>query len=113
VYRYYLVAFAATLITAISQVLLKLGALHGNKNNSLLRAYLNLHTALGYCLLFTVTLLNVYAYKYIDLKIAVVLVPVTFVLVALLSFGVLKERLSRNNYVGASVILIGMVVFNL
>ena len=81
-------------------------------NNSLLRAYMNPSTIFGYLLLLFVTLLNVYAYKYIDLKIAVVLLPITFVFVALLSFAVLKERFTKNNSIGAVIILVGIVAFN-
>lgn len=112
-YKYYLVAIAAAVITAFSQLLLKLGALHGNKRGSLLFSYLNLNTIIGYCLLLVVTLLNVYAYKYIDLKIAIVLLPMVFVLVALLSFTVLKETFSNNDLIGSAIILVGIVVFNL
>ena len=112
-HKYYLVAAIAALITAFSQLALKLGALYGNKKNSVLRSYLNPYTIIGYFLLFVVTLLSVYVFKYIDLKVSVVLLPMTFVFVTLLSFGVLKERFSRNNYIGSAIILIGIVVFSL
>ena len=111
--RYYIVAISAVCITAFCQLLLKCGALHGKARNSLIRSYANLYTVTAYSLLLVVTLLNTYAYKYIELKIAVVLLPMTFIMVALLSFFVLGEKLTRNQMVGALLILGGTVVFNL
>lgn len=111
--KYYLIALAAVLVTALAQLFLKLGALHGKANNSLLRSYLNLHTIAGYFLMLAVTLLNVYAYRYIDLKIAATLLPLTFIFVGILSFWKLNENFSKNNFLGAAIILIGIFVFGL
>ena len=92
--KYYAVALIGVLITAISQVLLKLGALHGKARYSLLRSYLNFYTVTGLAMIFGVTLLNTYAFKFIALKMAVVLVPLAFILAAMMSFWVLGEKFS-------------------
>jgi len=110
--KYYLILIVAVFITAFCQLLLKLGALHGKTRGSLIHSYLNPYTIVGYFLMFIVTLLNTYAYKYVELKINVILLPMTFVLVALLSFWVLKENFSKNQVIGSAIILAGIVVFN-
>lgn len=112
-FKFYLVAIIAVVFTAISQLLLKFGALHGKKINSFVRSYINAKTITGYFLLFVATLLNLYAFKYIELKKVVILLPATFLLVALLSCWLLKERFSKNQSIGSMVILAGIVVFHL
>ena len=112
-FEYYVAAVIAVLITAFAQLFLKLGAMYGKSNNSLLHSYLNPHTIFAYSLLLLASLLNIYAYKYINLKIAVVLLPVIYLLVALLSFKFLRERFSKNNFIGATIILIGIIIFGL
>lgn len=108
---YYLIALLAVLLTAISQVLLKMGA---HRAGSIAwRLYLNGYTLTAYASLVVVTLLNLYAYHVIPLKAAVALLPLTLLLVAILSFWVLNERLTRKQIFGAIIILVGLLVFNL
>ena len=109
---YYLIALSAVILTAFCQLLLKLGAIRHRNNNSI-TLYLNFYTLPGYFFLLVAALLNTYAYRYIPLKAAVILVPNTFILVALLSYWILKEKISRNQLVGFSLIVAGIVVFNL
>ena len=111
--KYYAIAVVAVFITAFCQILLKLGAMHGKKRNSLVFSYLNIYTTSGYFLLFVVTLMNTYAYTHIELKIATILMPSTFVLVALLAFTMLNEKISKNQLVGSAIIIVGIIVFNI
>jgi drug/metabolite transporter (DMT)-like permease len=112
-YKYYMIALVAVFMTAFCQLLLKLGARHGKERNSSLRLYLNYYTLPAYFFLFVATLFSTYAYKYIPMKAAVILLPVGFILVALLSYWVLREKFSKNQVIGSVIILAGIVVFNL
>ncbi len=112
-FKYYAIALVGVFITAFSQVLLKQGAMQGHRQDSLLKSYFNLSTFAGYCLLFSVTVLNTYAYSKIELKMAVVLLPLIFVSVALLSYTYLREEFSWNQLVGSAIIVAGIVAFNL
>jgi drug/metabolite transporter (DMT)-like permease len=111
--KYYMIAMLAVFVTAISQILLKLGAEHHEGRDTLLRVYLNRKTIGGYVLLFMVTILNTYAFREIHLKMAVVFQPMTFLSVVVLSFWLLDERLSRRQLAALGVIVLGMAVFNL
>jgi len=108
--RYYLIALLAVIMTAVSQILLKAAA--KRSKHETWRLYLNGYSITSYLLLVVVTLLNLYAYKYIPLKAAVVLLPLTLIMVVLFSISLLHERLSRQQIVGSAVILIGLVIFN-
>lgn len=110
-FNYYLIALAAVLLTALSQILMKLGA--RNAGSIAWRIYLNGYTVTAYIILVVVTLLNLYAFKQIPLKTGVALLPVTLLLVVFFSHWLLQERLTKKQIRGAIVILIGLVVFNL
>ena len=105
-------AFLAVALTAISQLLLKIGANRG-KSRHPVKLFLNPFTAIAYALFFIVTLLNLYAYKMLPLKCAVVVLPFTYILVGILSFIFLKEKMTRNQLIGAGIIILGVVLFNL
>lgn len=110
--RHLVVALVAVVMTALGQVLLKLGARRGRPGRPL-SIYLNPFTISGYGLMFLVTLLNVYALKVLPLKIFVILLPMIFLLVALVSVLALRERMTKRQVLGSIVILIGIAVYYL
>lgn len=109
---YYIVALVATLLTAFSQIILKIAALRWDGRN-VLRLYLNVWAAGGYLLLLLVTLLNLYAFKYIPLKSAVFLLPLTLLVVVVLSRWIFHERLSGTALLGAFLVILGVAIQNL
>lgn len=111
VVRYYFIALLAVIMTAGSQILLKMAARHAKHETW--RLYLNGYTIISYISLVVVTLLNLYAYKYIPLKAAVVLLPLTLIMVVLFSVLILHEKLTHQQMVGSVVIMVGLVIFNL
>ncbi len=108
---YYLAAILGVFLTAVSQLLMKLGARQRMKSR--LRLYLNVYMLTAYSTLVLVTLLNLYAYHEIPLKVGLMLSPLALILVGILSSWLLKERLTRLQIFGAFVILMGVTVFNL
>jgi len=110
--KYYICAALAVLFTAISQILLKFGA-NKTKDKKILKKYLNAYVILGYAIFFIVTLLNLYAYKYLPIKMAVVFLPFTFVFVALLSLAVLREKMNKQQIISSLIIITGVVIYNL
>jgi len=110
---YYLVALSAVFLTSICQVLLKVGAMKGDRHQHWIWSYLNPYTVSGYFLLLVATVLSAYAYRYISLKSAMFLLPCGFVAVALLSHYFLNERFSRRQILASGTILVGIVIFNL
>ena len=61
----------------------------------------------------SVLLLNTYAYTQVDLKYGPVLDTFTYVFVLLLSFGVLKEKVSKGKLIGNLIIILGVLVYTL
>jgi len=105
-------AFLAVLFTSISQVLLKIGSRQHNTFGRLLSPYLNGYTLSAYALFLLVTMVSVVVLQYIPLKLYYAITSLNFVVVALLSWGFLKERVNRGMVVGLFLIVLGVVVFN-
>lgn len=106
---HYAVLAAGAVITALAHLLLKTGADRGAG----IRLWLNLHSIGGYGLMLGVTLMNLYAFKFVPMRANVVLSPVVFLLVTALSVVFLRERLTRRQVVGCALILAGIAVFSL
>jgi len=110
--EYYLIAFLAVFLTALGHVCFKLGATR-EPHRSTLTVYLNWYSVLAYAMMLGVTLLNLYAYKVLPLKVSVIIHPFTYIFIAAFSFLILSERISRSQVMGAGFVIIGLVVFNL
>mgnify|MGYP003226808154 CR=1 FL=1 len=100
-----------TMFSAVSQILLKQSA--NEEHASALREYLNWRVIVAYLIFGSVLLLNTYAYTQVDLKYGPVLDTFTYVFVLLLSFGVLKEKVSKGKLIGNLIIILGVLVYTL
>jgi len=110
--KFYIIAIFAAFLTAFCQLLLKLGANHYKKTN-IFKFYLNKYVVSGYIIFIAVTLMNLYAYKEIDLKSYVFIYPFTIITLLFFSRYILKERIDRNAFKGIIIVIIGMIIFNL
>ena len=106
--KYMILMLICTMFSAVSQILLK-----HEEHASALREYLNWHVIVAYLIFGSVLLLNTYAYTQVDLKYGPVLDTFTYVFVLLLSFGVLKEKVSKGKLIGNLIIILGVLVYTL
>ena len=105
--------FSAVLLSGISQVLMKIGSAHqGKRNGSILAAYLNLPTLFAYGLLLFVTGISVIALKEIPLKTFYAISSLGFVVVMGLSWGLLREKITRDMIIALVLISSGVIFFN-
>ena len=104
-------AYGATLLTATGQWLLKQGVDRA-KGQPLLAIYANPHSLAGYAILALATLAALYAYSVLPLKYAAVVMPFNYLFVGVFAYAGLGERLARRQWLGALIILAGIVVFN-
>lgn len=109
--KYYLIALLAVFLTACSQFCLKVAANRWKKED-FIRLYFNPLTFGAYFVLFIVTLLNLKAYRFIPLKAATFLLPLTFILVVLFSRLFLNERLSKMQLAGTILVLFGVALYS-
>jgi drug/metabolite transporter (DMT)-like permease len=106
------IAFVAVILTALAQVLLKAGANKNRHHTGLAKQYLNFQVITGYTVFLLVTVVNVYAYRILPLKYAVILLPFTFIFVTLFSVLFLKEKMSKRQLISFLIILTGILIYN-
>ena len=109
--EFYACAYLGAVLTAIGQVLMKSGA-RASVGRPWIRSYLNARTLGAYVILFVTTLLNTYAFRRLPLRVAVIVLPATFLFVGLSSFALFKERFSRAQMAGACAIILGIALYN-
>lgn len=106
----YALGLVSACMVATSQVLLKVGAnKHGDKY--VVRQYLNVYVLTGYLLFFLVTVINVYVFSVLPLKMANILVAVAYVAVLVLSRVFLGELIDRKRLIGVLLIVVGVGLY--
>lgn len=98
----------SVLISSVSQVILKTSA--NEEHTSLIKEYLNPRVIVAYGLFFVSTIITVVAYKYVPLSLGPVLESSGYVFVAVLSYFILKERLTKKQIAGMVLIVVGVLI---
>lgn len=99
------------IISALAQILLKKSADVERENK--LKEYLNFKTIFAYGIFFGATLCTVLAYKYVPLSMGPILGTTEYVFVALLSYWLLKEKISKKKLIGLITIVLGVLIFSI
>ena len=98
---------AGVLISAFSQILLKIEAKKEHK--SWIYEYLNVRVIVAYILFFAATFVTIFCYKVLPLSIGALLDSCGYVFVTLLGYIILKEKVSKRKIVGIVLVLIGVL----
>ena len=106
---YYLLGLASVLVADISQLILKRAAVREYK--SWIHSYLNVRVILAYGMFFGSTLLNLFALRKLPLSLSPMWQSMGQVFVALLSYFVLRERITRKKLLGMALIICGIMCF--
>lgn len=108
--KYILIFVISILLASVSQILLKKSA--NITRTSKIKEYLNIYVITAYLILFISTILTLIAYKQVKLSTGVVIETISYILVPILSFFILKEKIKKNQIIGISLIIIGIMVFS-
>lgn len=101
----------AELIASTSQVLLKKSAEKNYPN--IVREYLNALVIGGYMLLVLSMVISIFCYDGLGYMGVVVMEPVGYIIVMIMSRIFFKEKISARKLVGVVLILSGIAVFNI
>ena len=107
----YVLAFLAVFVASVSQILLKQSAQMEHKN--IIYKFLNWRVILGYALLFGTTIINVFAYRGVELKVTPIIESTGIIWVTILAVWFLKERPSKRALLSIAVTVIGIIVFSI
>lgn len=106
-----LLAFFSVFVASISQILLKQSAQTEHKNIFL--KFLNWRVILGYMLMFGTTIINVFAYRGVELRITPMIESTGIIWVTILAACFLGERPSKKALLSIAVTVIGIIIFSL
>lgn len=109
--KYVLLKIIAVLIAAFSQILLKKSA--NIKYDNKIREYLNAFVIIGYGLFFGSSILSVISLKGTTISYSSIIESLSYILVPILSYFFLKERINNKQFIGMIVIIVGVLVFNI
>ena len=107
----YLIAFFSVFVASISQILLKQSAQAEHKNIFL--KFLNWRVIAGYGLMFVTTILNVFSYREVELRITPMIESTGIIWVTILAVFWLGEKPSKRTILSIVVTIIGIIVFSL
>lgn len=101
----------SALITAVSQILLKVSA--NKKHKNFIFEYLNANVIASYIGYVLVLVINVIIYTEIDYRFGVVINSLSTVFIMVLSKLILKETMTKKKIIGNSMIILGIACFSL
>ncbi|MCR5718307.1 MAG: EamA family transporter [Oscillospiraceae bacterium] len=107
--KYALLMILSSLISAFSQVLLKIAA--GRTYRHKWQEYLNPPVLLAYTIFFLCTFLTMYALKVVPLSMAPLLEATGYIFVTVLSYLFFREIPGKKHLLGLFLILGGIVVY--
>ncbi len=107
----YVLAFGAVFIASLSQILLKQSAQMEHKN--FIFKFLNWRVMLGYALLLGTTIINVFAYRGVELKVTPMIESTGIIWVTILAFFFFGERPDKRTILSVIITIIGILVFSM
>ena len=108
---FYILLIVSALVTAFSQILLKVSA--NKKYKNFISEYFNPFVIISYICFGVILILNVLIYTRIDYRFGVVINSMSIVLIMILSTLILKEHLTRKRIIGNILIISGIICFTL
>lgn len=111
VLTYVLVLLFGVFISSVSQVILKKAA---NKTyDKWYQEYLNVRVIFAYIIFFAATFCTIAAYKVVPLSMGPILEATSYIYIAVFGVTIFREKLNRHQLLALSMILGGIVVYNL
>lgn len=105
---YIIIFLSASLISAVSQILLKQSA--KKTYSSWIYEYLNVKVITAYVIFFIATFITIYCYKVIPLSLGAMLESSGYVFVTVLGRLILKETVSKQKILGMAFVIAGVVI---
>ncbi|SFC77756.1 EamA family transporter [Butyrivibrio sp. YAB3001] len=106
---YFFMMIISEFVSASSQMLLKKSA--GKEYRSFIREYLNGWVICGYGLLFLAMVISIFCYSGLGYMGVVVLEPINYILVMIMSRIFFKEKITKKKLLGVMLIICGIVIF--
>lgn len=110
---YFLLALVVVVFTSIGHLLLKIAATRVTESNGRARMITHPLSLLAYGVFAFVAFLSIFAMKGMEMKSFFALNSLTYIVIPVIGFLVLKETLTRNKVIGVVFITLGVLLFYL
>lgn len=111
VLTYVLVLLFGVFISSVSQVILKKAA--SKTYDKWYQEYLNARVIFAYIIFFAATFCTIEAYKVVPLSMGPILEATSYIYIAVFGVTIFREKLNRRQLLALSMILGGIVIYNL
>lgn len=102
---YFMILIFMTLCGAVASLFLK----RASSTEGILKMFLNINLYIGGGLYLISAVLNVYILRYLDYSVVLPLTSITYIWTMILSYMILKEKITVKKMLGVALILIGAV----
>lgn len=102
---YFMILIFMTLCGAVASLFLK----RASGTEGILKMFLNINLYIGGGLYLISAVLNVYILRYLDYSVVLPLTSITYIWTMILSYMILKEKITVKKMLGVALILIGAV----
>ena len=109
--KYVLLKIVSVIIAAFSQILLKKSA--NRKYDDRIKEYLNALVIVGYGLFFLSSIISVVSLKGISISFSSIIESLSYIVVPILSYLFLKEKINQQQFIGMIIIIVGVFIFNI
>ena len=106
---YYVTFLLSVLVASLSQIILKKSAMIEYPNR--LREYLNPYVIIAYTFFFGSAFLTTLSYRVVPLTLGPVLESTGYIYIGILSFIILKEKMTRRKFLGNLLIIAGILIY--
>lgn len=106
---YYVILLIMTLIGSIASLFLK----KASGSESFLKMLLNINLYLGGGLYVLSAVLNIYVLRYLDYSVVLPLTAITYIWTMILSYLILKEKITVKKVLGTMLIIVGAIMISM
>lgn len=106
---YFIILIFMTLCGAVASLFLK----RASGTEGVLKMFLNINLYVGAGLYLISAVLNVYILRYLDYSVVLPLTSITYIWTMVLSYMILKEKITVKKMMGVACILIGAILVSM
>ncbi len=104
--RYYIILIVMTIIGSIASLFLK----KASNSETIIKLLKNKNIYIGGFLYLLSALLNIYILRYLDYSVVLPLTSITYIWTLIISYCILKEKISFKKILGITLIILGAIV---
>lgn len=113
IYIYYMLAVLVSVLASLAQVNFKMGSLNINVKKPIAYNLKNKHLIIGIILFLLSPAISIFIMRVIDFSVFYTFTALNYFFIMLFSYKILNEKIGKLKIIGNSLIILGIIVFNI